>query len=65
LEHLFHHLTPEATYLEYIEPFTAAIEEGIGKCSTGLVGQFLDKTLPYFLAKTTMKRLWDQYGKVD
>jgi hypothetical protein len=30
-----------------------------------LVGQFLDKHLPYFIVKRTVESIWAQYGKIE
>jgi hypothetical protein len=35
------------------------------KWSPSLVGQFLDKPLPYYLVKRAVESLWAQYGKVE
>jgi hypothetical protein len=42
-----------------------AVEEGINKWKFSLVGQFLDKSLPFFLVKKTIDVLWKDYGKVE
>jgi hypothetical protein len=42
-----------------------AIEEGILKWSPSLVGQFLDKPLPYYIVKQTVESIWAQFGKVE
>jgi hypothetical protein len=42
-----------------------AIEEGISKWSPSLVGQFLDKHLPFFIVKRTVDSMWAQYGKME
>jgi hypothetical protein len=48
-----------------VKPPKEAIEEGILKWSSSLVGQFLDKPLPYYIVKRTVENLWAQYGKVE
>jgi hypothetical protein len=48
-----------------VKPPKEAIEEGILKWSSSLVGQFLDKPLPYYIVKRTVENLWTQYGKVE
>jgi hypothetical protein len=48
-----------------VKPQKEAIEEGILKWSPSLVGQFLDKPLPFYIVKCTVDSLWAQYGKVE
>ena len=48
-----------------MKPPKEAIEEGISKWSTSLVGQFLDKHLPYYIVKRAVDSIWAQYGKVE
>ncbi|XP_059441594.1 uncharacterized protein LOC132173929 isoform X2 [Corylus avellana] len=48
-----------------VKPPKKAIEEGISKWSSSLVGQFLDKPLPYYIVKRTVENIWAQYGKVE
>jgi hypothetical protein len=48
-----------------VKPPREAIEEGISKWSSSLVGQFLDKPLPFYIVKRTVDALWAQYGKVE
>ena len=48
-----------------VKPPMEAIEEGISKWSPSLVGQFLDKPLPYYIVKRTVESIWAQYGKVE
>jgi hypothetical protein len=48
-----------------VKPPLKAIEEGISKWSPSLVGQFLDKPLPYYIVKRTVESIWAQYGKVE
>jgi hypothetical protein len=48
-----------------VKPPKVAIEEGILKLSPSLVGQFLDKPLPFYAVKRTVDSLWGQYGKVE
>jgi len=42
-----------------------AIVEGVAKWRTCLVGQFMDKSLPYFLVKKAVSSMWRQYGDVE
>jgi hypothetical protein len=46
-------------------PPEEAIEEGITKWKSILVGQFLDKPLPFFLVKKSVAIMWKQHGKVE
>jgi hypothetical protein len=48
-----------------VKPPKVAIEEGILKWSSSLVGQFLDKPLPYYIVKRTVDILWASFGKVE
>jgi hypothetical protein len=48
-----------------VKPPLEAIEEDISKWSPSLVGQFLDKPLPYYIVKKTMESIWAQYGKIE
>jgi hypothetical protein len=48
-----------------VKPPKEAIEEGISKWSPSLVGQFLDKPLPFYVVKRIVDSLWAQYGKVE
>jgi hypothetical protein len=48
-----------------MKPSMEAIEEGISKWSSFLVGQFLDKPLPYYIVKRTVESIWAQYGKIE
>lgn len=48
-----------------VSPPIEAIEEGIFKWRPSLVGQFLDKLLPYYLVKKAVDTIWKQYGKVE
>lgn len=41
------------------------VEEGITKWKTSLVGQFLDKPLPFFLVKKSVAIMWKQYGEIE
>jgi hypothetical protein len=41
------------------------VDEGIAKWESSLVGQFLEKSLPFWLVKRTVDGLWGQFGKVD
>jgi len=42
-----------------------AIEEGISKWKSSLIGQFLDKPLPFFLVKKSIDIMWKRYGTVE
>ncbi|KAK3229305.1 hypothetical protein Dsin_001186 [Dipteronia sinensis] len=48
-----------------VEPPSEVIEEGIFKWSSSLVGQFLDKPLPYYHVKKAVDILWKQFGEVE
>jgi hypothetical protein len=48
-----------------VKPLIEATEEGISKWSSSLVGQFLDKLLPYFIVKRIVESIWAQYGKIE
>jgi hypothetical protein len=48
-----------------VKPLIEATEEGISKWSSSLVGQFLDKPLPYFIVKCTVESILAQYGKIE
>jgi hypothetical protein len=48
-----------------VKPPKEAIEEVILKWSPSLVGQFLDKPLPYYTVKRAMDSFWAQYGKIE
>lgn len=59
------HFEPEVIDEKIVAPPIEAIEEGICKWLPSLVGQFLDKSLPFFLVKKTVDNLWRHYGTVD
>lgn len=48
-----------------VKPPQKAVDEGIAKWESSLVGQFLEKSLPFWLVKRTVDALWGQFGKVD
>jgi len=48
-----------------VQPPKEAIEEGISKWSSSLIGQFLDKPLPFYVVKRTIERIWASYGSVE
>ena len=48
-----------------MKPPKVAIEQGILKWSSFLVGQLLDKPFPYYIVKRTMDTLWASFGKVE
>jgi len=49
----------------YIYPPDTVVEEGISRWKSSLVGQFMDKSLPYFLVKKSVTAMWSQYGEVE
>ncbi|XP_062155298.1 uncharacterized protein LOC133863345 [Alnus glutinosa] len=49
----------------YIYPPDTVVEEGISLWKSSLVGQFMDKSLPYFLVKKAVTAMWSQYGEVE
>jgi hypothetical protein len=48
-----------------VSPPPEAVEEGISKWKSSLIGQFLDKPLPFFLVKKSIDIMWKQYGNVE
>jgi hypothetical protein len=48
-----------------VSPPVQAVEEGIDIWKASLVGQFLDKPLPFFLVKKSVAQMWKQYGQVE
>jgi hypothetical protein len=48
-----------------IQPPREVVEKGIRKWSSALIGQFLDKPLPFYVVKRAVDSLWEMYGKVD
>jgi hypothetical protein len=48
-----------------IQPPRKAVEDGIVKWSSSLIGQFLDKPLPFYVVKRSVDNLWSMYGSVD
>ena len=48
-----------------VKPPQVAVDESIAKWESSPVGQFLEKSLPFWLVKRTMDGLWGQFGKVD
>jgi len=48
-----------------VQPPKEAIEEGILKWSSSLIGQFLEKPLPFYVVKRTVENIWSAYGKVE
>jgi len=48
-----------------VQPPKEAIEEGISKWSSSLIGQFLDKPLPFYVVKRTVESIWASYGSVE
>jgi hypothetical protein len=48
-----------------VSPPAYAVEEGISRWKSSLVGQFLDKPLPFFLVKKSIDIMWKQYGDVE
>jgi hypothetical protein len=49
----------------FVSPPVAAVEEGESRWNSSLVGQFLDKALPFFLVKKYVQLMWKQYGDVE
>jgi hypothetical protein len=49
----------------FVSPPVAAVEEGESRWNSSLVGQFLDKALPFFLVKKSVQLMWKQYGDVE
>jgi hypothetical protein len=49
----------------YVFPPDAVVEEGIVQWKSSLVGQFMDKPLPYFLVKKSVQSMWSQYGEIE
>lgn len=41
-----------------VKPPKEAVEEGIQKWSNALIGQFLDKPLPFYVVKRVVDHLW-------
>jgi hypothetical protein len=48
-----------------VSPPEEAIEEGISKWCSSLVGQFMDKSLPYCLVKKAVSLMWKQHGEIE
>lgn len=48
-----------------VSPLEEAIEEGIARWKSSLVGQFLDKPLPFYLVQKSVDVMWKQFGKVE
>jgi hypothetical protein len=48
-----------------VKPPKEAIEEGILKWSSSLIGQFIDKPFPFYVVKRTVENIWSSYGKVE
>jgi hypothetical protein len=48
-----------------IQPPREAVVNGVEKWSSALIGQFLDKPLPFYVVKRSVEKLWDKYGSVD
>jgi hypothetical protein len=49
----------------FITPPDEAVEEGISRWRSCLVGQLMDKSLPYFLVKKVAASMWRKYGEVE
>jgi hypothetical protein len=47
-----------------VKPLVEDVEEGIARWKSSLVGQFLDKPLPFFLVKKAVEQLCSQYSKI-
>lgn len=48
-----------------VTPPVEAVEEGINRWRSSLVGQFMDKSMPYFLVKKAVSSMWKQYGEIE
>lgn len=48
-----------------VKPPQDAVEEGVGERVNYLVGQFMDKSLPFHLVKNFVDHQWSQFGKVE
>jgi hypothetical protein len=48
-----------------VKPPQEAVDEGKTKWESSLVGQFLAKSLPFWLVKRTVNAFWGQFGKVE
>jgi hypothetical protein len=48
-----------------VQPPKEGIEEGILKWFSSLIGQFLDKPLPFYVVKRTVENIWSAYGSVE
>ena len=48
-----------------VKPPQVAVDESIAKWESSPVGQFLEKSLPFWLVKRTVDGLWGQFGKED
>jgi hypothetical protein len=49
----------------YVSPPEEDVEQGIAKWKACLVGQFLDKPLPFFLVKKSVTSMWKQFGDIE
>jgi hypothetical protein len=49
----------------FVSPLEEDVEEGIARWNSSLVGQFLDKALPFFLVKKSVQFMWKQFGEVE
>lgn len=47
-----------------ISPPKEAVEEGIAEWKSTLIGQFLDKTLTFYVVKKVVDIMWKQYGQI-
>ena len=48
-----------------VKPPQDAVEEGVGEWVNYLVGQFMDKSLPFHLVKNFVDHQWSQFDKVE
>lgn len=48
-----------------VRPLIEVVEEGILEWAPNLVGQVLDKPLPFLLVKNTIENLWRQLGPIQ
>lgn len=61
-----HHFLPKKNGGKtFVYPPDDIVEEGISKWNSSLVGQFMDKPLPYFLVQKAVRLMWSQFGEVE
>jgi hypothetical protein len=49
----------------FINPPDDVVEEGISQWRSCLVGQFMEKLIPYYLVKKSVALMWRQYGDIE